>query len=262
MPEGDTVYQTARRLTEVLAGNTLVRGEIRHPRLSTLDLAGRVVLGARSVGKHLFVRFDRDLSLHNHLGMDGSWRFYRPGARLSHQARAVLATSTTTAVGLNLQQLSFVPTPEEHRLVDHLGPDLLDPSWSDQHAAQAVARLKAQPDKEIGVALIDQRLMAGVGNVYKAEVCFLLGISPWTPVSEVDIEKAVRLSRELLLRNATSPARNTTGDPRRDRTLWVYGRTRTGCLRCGGRVLAADQGEELRERVTYYCPNCQPGPRG
>ena len=262
MPEGDTVFLTARRLAEALAGSTLVRGELRHPRLSTVDLAGRVVVAVRSVGKHLFVRFDRDLSLHNHLGMDGSWRFFKPGARVNHQARAVLATSSTTAVGLNLHQLSLVPTPEEHRLVDHLGPDLLDPDWSEQHASDAVARLQSRPDQEIGVALLDQSLMAGVGNVYKAEVCFLLGVSPWTPVSEVDIEKAVRLSRELLLRNATRPARNTTGDPRRDRTLWVYGRTRSGCLRCGGRVVATRQGDDLRERVTYYCPACQPGPRG
>lgn len=260
MPEGDTVFQTAHRLNSELAGKLLVRGELRHPRLSTVDLTGRLALGARSVGKHLFVRFDRDLSLHNHLGMDGSWRFYRPGAGVNHQARVVLGTETTTAVGLNLHQLSLVPTPEEHRLVDHLGPDLLDPGWSDEHAAEAVARLKAMPDKEIGVALLEQRALAGIGNVYKSEVCFLLGVSPWTRVSEVDIERAVELGRELLLRNANRPARNTTGDPRRDRTLWVYGRTRTGCLRCGGRVLAASQGEELRERVTYHCPHCQPGP--
>lgn len=257
MPEGDTVFQTARRLTAVLAGKRLTRGELRHPRLSTVDLAGRVVLGARSVGKHLFVRFDRDLSLHNHLGMDGSWRFRGP---VTHQARVVLAAESALAVGNNLHQLSLVPTDEEHRLVDHLGPDLLDPSWSDQHAAEAASRLRVQPDREIGVALLDQRSMAGVGNVYKSEVCFLLGVSPWTPVSEVDVERAVALSRKLLLRNATSPGRNTTGDPRRGRDLWVYGRTRVGCLRCGGRVIASNQGEELRERVTYYCPNCQPGP--
>jgi endonuclease VIII len=261
VPEGDSVYQTAQRLAEALAGKSLVRGELRHPRLSTVDLAGRMVLGARSVGKHLFVRFDRDLSLHNHLLMDGSWRFYRPGAGVNHQARVVLGTETTTAVGLNLHQLSLVPTGEEHRLVDHLGPDLLDPDWSAEHAAEAVRRLEAKPDTEIGVALLDQRVLAGIGNVYKSEVCFLLGVSPWTPVSEVDIAEAVRLSRDLLFRNANRPARNTTGDPRRDRALWVYGRTRTGCLRCGGRVLAASQGEELRERVTYYCPRCQPGPR-
>jgi endonuclease VIII len=260
MPEGDTVYQTALLLTEALAGKPLVRGELRHPRLSTLDLAGRTVLGVHTVGKHLFVRFNRDLSLHNHLGMDGSWRLAKPGARVNHQARAILATESTTAVGLNLHQMSLVPTPDEHRLVDHLGPDLLDPDWSPQHAADAVTRLKAQPDQEIGVALLDQTIMAGLGNVYRAEICFLLGVSPWTPVSEVDTERTVSLSRELLLRNATRPIRNTTGDPRRDRTLWVYGRTRTGCLRCGGRIITANQGKALRERVTYYCPACQPGP--
>lgn len=258
MPEGDTVFQTARRLAEALAGKLLVRGEIRHPRLSTMDLAGRTVVGVRSVGKHLFVRFDRDLSLHNHLMMDGSWRLQSPGARLNHQARVVLATEHTMAVGLNLQQLRLVPTPEEHHLVDHLGPDLLDPDWSAEHTAEAVERLRRDPDREIGVALLDQTVLAGVGNVYKAEVCFLLGVSPWTPVSEVDAQRAVDLSRDLLLRNALRPDRSTTNDPRRDRRLWVYGRTRSGCLRCGGRILVASQGEDTRERITYYCPRCQP----
>jgi endonuclease VIII len=260
VPEGDTVYQTARRLAEALAGKLLTRGEIRHPRLSTVDLSGRVVEGVRSVGKHLFVRFDRDLSLHNHLMMDGSWRLQSPAGRLNHQARVVLCTAETMAVGLNLQQLRLVPTAEEERLVGHLGPDLLDAGWSAEHAATAVARLESQPDREIGVALLDQTVMAGVGNVYKAEVCFLLGTSPWTPVSEVDTQRAVELSRDLLLRNALRPARTTTNDPRRDRRLWVYGRTRSGCLRCGGRIHVANQGEDLRERVTYYCPRCQPGP--
>jgi endonuclease-8 len=260
VPEGDTVFLTARRLDEKLAGTVLVRGELRHPRLSTVDLAGRRVLAARSVGKHLYLRFDRDLSLHHHLEMDGSWRFAGPHARVDHRARVVLATDSTTAIGLNLHQLALVPTAEEHRLVDHLGPDLLDPSWSAGHAAEAAARLRRDPDREIGVALLDQRALAGIGNVYKAEVCFLLGVSPWTPVSEVDVEQAVRLSRDLLLRNATEVARSTTGDPRRDRRLWVYGRARTGCLRCGGRVLVANQGSDTRERITYSCPACQPGP--
>src|SRR5689334_2556769 len=151
MPEGDTVFLTARRLAEALAGSSLVRGELRHPRLSTVDLAGRVVVTVRSVGKHLFVRFDRELSLHNHLGMDGSWRFYRPGAGVNHQARVVLGTASTTAVGLNLHQLSLVPTGDEHRLVGHLGPDLLDQGWSDQHAAEAGSRLRREPGREIGL---------------------------------------------------------------------------------------------------------------
>lgn len=263
MPEGDTVFQTAHRLAAALAGKALVRGELRHPRLSTVDLAGRTVAGVQSVGKHLFVRFDTGLSLHNHLGMDGSWRLVAPAARLGHQVRVALATGQTMAIGLNLHQLALVPTAEEHRLVGHLGPDLLDPDWSADHAAEAVRRLRLEPGREIGVALLDQKSMAGVGNVYKAEVCFLLGVSPWTRVSdldEADLERAVGLSRELLLRNASRLDRSTTGDHRRDRRLWVYGRARTGCLRCGGRVLVAAQGDDTRERVTYFCPACQRGP--
>lgn len=257
MPEGDTVYRTARRLAEKLAGHLLTRGEIRHPRLSTMDLAGRTVTGARSVGKHLFVRFDRELSLHNHLGMDGSWKFLRPGARITYRARAVLAAEQTLAVGLNLHQLALVTTADEHRLVDHLGPDLLAEDWSPAHATEAARRLSADPGREIGQALLDQTLLAGIGNVYKSEVCFLTGVSPWTPVSEVDIPRAVLLSRELLLRNVSRFDRSTTGDPRPDRRLWVYGRTRSGCLRCAGRIVVAGQGE----RLSYFCPTCQPGPR-
>jgi endonuclease VIII len=259
VPEGDTVLQTARRLASALTGEPLTRGELRHPRLSTVELAGRAVLGVRSVGKHLFVRFDRDLSLHNHLGMDGSWRLVGPGTRLSYQVRAVLATSSRMAIGVNLHKMALLPTGEEHRLVDHLGPDLLDPDWSPAHAAEAARRLRLDPSREIGVALLDQTLLAGIGNVYKSEMCFLLGVSPWTPVSDVDVERVVSLGRDLLLRNASGPDRNTTGDPRRGRQLWVYGRRRTGCLRCGGRIVTAMQGSDHRDRVTYYCPACQPG---
>jgi endonuclease-8 len=172
----------------------------------------------------------------------------------------ILSTESTSAVGSNLHQLLFVRTNEEERVIGHLGPDLLDPDWSPTHAAEAAARLARDPTRELGLALLDQTLMAGIGNVYKAEVCFLLGVSPWTPVSDVDVPRIVELSRDLLLRNALNPNRNTTGDPGRNRNLWVYGRHRTGCLRCGGRVVATGQGTDVQERITYYCPNCQPGP--
>ncbi|MGQ0841092.1 DNA-formamidopyrimidine glycosylase family protein [Actinokineospora sp.] len=265
MPEGDTVYRTAAILAEALTGHVLTQGELRHPRLSTVDLKGRAVLGLRTVGKHLFLRFDRDLSLRSHLGLDGTWHVYARGARWrrpGHQARAILATPDRQAIGFALHELALVPTAEEDRLVSHLGPDLLDPQWSDEHVAEAVARFTAQPDRELGLALLDQRVVAGVGNVFKAEICFLLGVSPWTAVSEVDAERAVRLSRDLVDRNKMRVDRCTTGDFRRDRRLWVYGRTRPGCLRCGGRVVAGAQGADVRERVAYYCPACQPGPSG
>ncbi|OLF16278.1 DNA-formamidopyrimidine glycosylase family protein [Actinophytocola xanthii] len=260
MPEGDTVYATAQRLASALGGAVLRRAELRHPRLATADLTGRVFEGARPVGKHLFLRFGGDISLHCHLGMDGSWRIHTRRPPISHRTRAVLATSDKYALGNLLLEMALVRTPEEHRLVDHLGPDLLDPDWSDEHHARAVRGLTADPERELGDALLDQRLMAGVGNVFKVEMCFLLGVSPWVPVSAVDPDRTVDLARRLLLRNALRPVRNTTGDPRRGRETWVYGRQREGCLRCGGRVRKADQGPRARERITYYCPHCQPGP--
>jgi endonuclease-8 len=262
MPEGDTVFATAYRLTDALAGVVLVRGELRHPRLSTVDLKGRVLERAVSVGKHLFLRFDRSLSLHCHLGMDGSWALYDQSRRapVNHRTRAILGTPQRVALGQSLLEMALVSTSDERRLVGHLGPDLLGSDWSDGQADEALRRLSSDPGREIGLALLDQTLMAGVGNVYKAELCFLLGVSPWTPVSEVDISEAVALARELLLRNALTINRNTTGDPRRGRELWVYGRERTGCLRCGGRVVVGRQGEGTRERTAHYCPRCQPGP--
>jgi endonuclease-8 len=262
MPEGDTVFATAHRLTDALAGVTLVRGELRHPRLSTVDLKGRVLDRAVSVGKHLFLRFNRALSLHCHLGMDGSWTLYDQSRRapVNHRTRAILGTPQRVALGQSLLEMALVSTSDERRLVGHLGPDLLGPDWSDEQAAEARRRLRSDPAREIGLALLDQTLIAGVGNVYKAELCFLLGVSPWSPVSEVDIGKAVALARKLLLRNALTAHRNTTGDSRRGRELWVYGRERTGCLRCGGRVIVARQGEGTRERTAHHCPHCQPGP--
>jgi endonuclease VIII len=262
VPEGDTVYRTARRLTEALGGALLRRGELRHPRWSTVDLKGRTMVLARSVGKHLFLRFDGELSLHCHLGMDGSWRLYDPARRapVGHWTRAILQTADRLALGQHLHELALLPTDKESRLVGHLGPDLLDPGWSPAHAEEAARRLTADSARELGLALLDQTVMAGVGNVYKTEVCFLLGVSPWSPVSTVDSVETVALCRELLVHNATTTNRNTTGDRRRGRDVWVYGRERTGCLRCGGRVLAGVQGTGTRERVAYYCPRCQPGP--
>ncbi|MER7011231.1 DNA-formamidopyrimidine glycosylase family protein [Saccharopolyspora sp. NPDC000359] len=259
MPEGDTVFLTCHRLHEALAGQVLTRGELRHPRLAALDLSGHRVREVRPVGKHLLIRFEDGHTLHNHLRMDGSWHLYPPGARWrrpAHQARAVLATAERVAVGFNLHDLRWLPTAAESRLVGHLGPDLLDPDWGEAHEAEAVRRLTADPDREIGLALLDQQVVAGVGNMYRVEVCFLLGRSPRTPVAEVDATRTVHLSRDLLLRNAWHPEQSTTGRTRRGSEHWVYGR-RT-CLRCGGPVTRTTQGEDVEARVTYHCPRCQP----
>ena len=145
------------------------------------------MLDVASVGKHLFTRFDDGRSLHSHFRMDGSWHLYRPGMRWqrpAHEARAVLATADRVAVGFALHDLELLPTADEDRLVGHLGPDLLDPDWGDGHAAEALRRFTARADHELGLVLLEQRVMAGVGNLYKTEVCFLLGVSPWTPVRD------------------------------------------------------------------------------
>ncbi|KAA2258632.1 Fpg/Nei family DNA glycosylase [Solihabitans fulvus] len=263
MPEGDTVFLAGRRLDEALAGQVLLCGELRHPELSTVDLSGRTVLGVRTVGKHLFTRFSGELSLHSHFRMDGSWHLYRPGDRWqrpAHQARAVLATRERVAVGFLLHDLALLPTAEESGLVGHLGPDLLDQEWGEELLVEAVRRLSEAGGRELGLALLDQTVFAGVGNLYKAEVCFLLGVSPWTPAAAVDPARTVELCRKLLLRNAWRPEQSTTGELGRGRQHWVYERGGQRCRRCGTTVHRAIQGTGTRERPTWFCPKCQPGP--
>lgn len=263
MPEGDTVFLTGRTIERALAGETLTRTDFRHPALATTNLAGQRVTGVRTVGKHLFIRFSGERSLHSHLRMDGSWRVFPPGRRWSmpaHHARVVLAHPHAEVVGFRVHDLELLPTSQEARLVGHLGPDLLDPAWSDEHAATAAGALAAHPEREIGLALLDQRVMAGVGNLYKTEICFLLGVSPWTPVAEVDADRAVALARKLLLANAWRQEQSTTGELKHGRRTFVYDRSRHGCFRCGGRVLVATQGTAALARPTWFCPRCQPGP--
>lgn len=263
MPEGDTVYLAAKRLAAALTGQQLTQSELRHPRLVEHDLAGRTVLAVTSVGKHIFIRFDNQTSLHSHFRMDGSWHLYLPGQRWrrpQHQARAILTTAERVAVGFLLHGLALLPTSDEHRIVSHLGPDLLGSAWSEAEAATATQRLRAQPDTEIGLALLDQRIMAGIGNLYKTEMCFLLRVSPWTPVRDVDANAAVALARRLLLLNADRPEQSTTGELTKGRQHWVYERGGKPCRRCGDRVVRAEQGTGVHTRNTYYCPTCQPGP--
>jgi endonuclease-8 len=258
------VYLAGKRLRAALAGRELVRGELRHPRLVQHDLAGRTVLDVVSVGKHLLTRFDDGRTLHTHFRMDGSWHLYRPGMswqRPAHEARAVLETDERVAVGFALHDMDLVPTDQEDRLVGHLGPDLLDPDWSDAHAAEALRRFTARGASELGLVLLEQRAMAGVGNLYKAEVCFLLGLSPWTLARHVpDPARAISLSRELLLRNADRPEQSTTGELGRGRQHWVFERSGQRCRRCGTRIRTAEQGDGVYARIAYWCPRCQPGP--
>jgi endonuclease-8 len=168
----------------------------------------------------------------------------------------VLRTADAVAVGYHLHDIALVLTVEEDALVGHLGPDLLGPDWDE---AEAVQRLASQPDRPIGEALLDQRNLAGLGTVYTAEVLFLAGISPLTPVGQVeDTGRMVRLARRLLWANRGRSARATTGDTRRGHNLWVYGRQGQPCRRCGTAILRGQHGSGPMARLAYWCPSCQP----
>ncbi|MGW3956948.1 Fpg/Nei family DNA glycosylase [Streptomyces sp. NPDC004752] len=262
MPEGDTVWQAARRLHGALAGRVLTRSDLRVPRYATVDLTGRTVLDVTPRGKHLLTRVEGGLTLHTHLRMDGAWKVYGDGERWSggpaHQIRVILGTGEHTAVGYRLPVLELLRSTEESRVVGHLGPDLLGPGWDPQ---AALANLLADPARPLGEALLDQRNLAGIGNVYKSELCFLLGVTPWLPVGALPADRAAKLpalAKRLLEANRDRPVRTTTG--RRGQDLFVYGRAPRPCLRCRTQVRVADQDDGSRERPTYWCPNCQQGP--
>ncbi|MEU7108063.1 DNA-formamidopyrimidine glycosylase family protein [Streptomyces sp. NPDC046215] len=262
MPEGDTVWRSAHHLHRALAGEPLTRSDLRVPKLATVDLAGRRVTEVVPRGKHLLTRIEGGLTLHSHLRMDGAWRIYALGERWrggpAHQIRAILANAAHTAVGYRLPVLDLLRTAEESTVVGHLGPDLLGPDWD---AEEALRRLLADPGRTVGEAVLDQRNLAGVGNVYKSELCFMLRISPWLPVSAVPApERLPALAKKLLEANKNRAARITTADPRPDVRLWVYGRAGRPCRRCGTPLRSADQGQPGQERPTYWCPRCQPSP--
>jgi endonuclease-8 len=252
MPEGDTVYQTAAKLRQALEGTTLTRCDVRVPRFATVDLTGGTVDEVLSRGKHLFIRVG-DASIHSHLKMDGSWKVNpvtRPG-RAGHRIRIILENSEFQAVGIDLGVLEILERRLDQDAVAHLGPDLLGPDWEPRTAA---ANLVADPDRPLAETLLDQRVMAGVGNVYANELCFVTGRLPTAPVSALrDPLRMVQRARDMLWLNRSRVNRITTGDTRHGRNLWVYGRAGRACRRCGTTIESDARGE----RVSFWCPVCQ-----
>lgn len=250
MPEGDTVWHTAAVLRQHLLGGTLTRCDVRVPRFATVDLTGQVVDEVVSRGKHLFIRVGQ-ASIHSHLKMEGSWRVGNRAVRIDHRARIVLETGTVRAVGVDLGVLEILDRDHDGDAVAHLGPDLLGEDWD---PARAAANLAARPDRPIAEALLDQRVLAGIGNVYCNELCFVSGHLPTAPVSAVaDPRRLVSRAREMLWLNRFRWNRCTTGDTRNGRQLWVYGRAGQPCRRCAARIDVDDSGQ----RVSYWCPRCQ-----
>jgi endonuclease-8 len=250
MPEGDTVWHTAETLRQALAGRTLTRCDVRVPRFATADLTGQVLDEVYSRGKHLFIRVG-PASIHSHLKMDGSWRVTSRAVRIDHRIRIILEAGDIRAVGIDLGVLEILDRAHDGDAVAHLGPDLLGADWDPQLAA---TNLTARPDRPIAEALLDQRVLAGIGNVYCNELCFVSGRLPSAPVSAVsDPHRLVSRARDMLWANRYRWNRCTTGDTRAGRQLWVYGRAGQSCRRCGTRIDYDDSGE----RVAYWCPACQ-----
>jgi endonuclease-8 len=256
VPEGDTVYRTAQRLHAALAGRPLVRFDLRVPQLATADLTGQTVHAVIPRGKHLLARIG-DSTLHSHLKMEGEWHLYAPGGRWrkpAYSARAVLGVATAEAVGFDLAMIDLVPTSREHELVGHLGPDPLSDDWD---ATEAVRRL-ARDDRPVHVAVLDQRNVAGFGNVYANELLFVRGVDPTTPASAVDVPALVETGVRMIRANRDRAARTFTGEDRPGRRMWVYGRSGKPCRRCGTLIREGSLGATATsERNVFWCPLCQ-----
>ena len=270
MPEGDTIHRAAAALDRALAGRAVVRFESVLPRLTRVDvdhpLKGRKIERVSARGKHLLIWFSDDLVLRTHMRMKGAWHLYRPGERWRRphrDMRIVIATESFEAVAFNVPVAEFGTARETDRTLTALGPDPLAQHFDD---ADAVRRLEARGGMSIADALLDQRAIAGIGNVYKSEVLFGVSINPFTPVdalSHGDLEQIVSTAQRMMRANTSggtpggsSMARRTTGWMHPSARLWVYGRGGQPCRRCGLPIQRSTQGAHAR--VTYWCERCQP----
>jgi len=257
MPEGDSVARSCAALHAALAGRELTRAELRVPKAAAADLAGQVVTEVVPRGKHQLLRTEGGWTVHSHLRMDGTWRIVGAGERTpgpAFQVRALLANELKQAVGLRLGLVELLRTADEDKAVGHLGPDLLGPDWDRD---RAVANLLREPQRSIGEALLDQRNLAGIGTIYRAETLFHQRVNPRTPVGEVaDLPGVVDTAQRLLQASKVRRVPTSSGPDGR----WVYNRAGKPCPRCGTRIACEEYGPTTQERLSWWCPRCQPAP--
>jgi endonuclease-8 len=273
VPEGDTIFRAARTLHRALGGKQVVRFESVFPALTRVQidtpLTSQTIDAVSAAGKHLLMRFSGGMTLRTHMRMNGSWHIYRPGEawqRPNRDMRILVATADYVAVGFNIPVAEFITAANirRHEELRHLGPDLLAAGFDGE---EAFRRIRARVTEPIAAVLLNQRVLAGIGNVYKSEVLFICRVHPLTPVAQLDderIRELIATARRLLLANVGTGLapmttytgfRKTTGrDNPKDR-LWVYGRARLPCRRCGTAIAIEKQG--LDARLTYWCPLCQ-----
>lgn len=273
MPEGDTIYRAARTLHRFLAGRTITRFECVYPAVTRVaddrGVVGRTVESVSARGKHVLMAFSGGLVLRTHMRMNGSWHLYRPDDRWRRPARdmrVLVATAEAVAVGFNVPVAELLTTREvaRHNQLNALGPDWLDPAF-DQ--GEVIRRMRLHRGDDVGDVLLNQRVAAGIGNVFKSEILFLAGIHPFTPVSALvdpQLKRLVDIGREQLAANVLTQSqslspftgRRTTRSLDPNRKLWVYGRGGEPCRRCGAVIQARKTGVDAR--ITYWCPGCQP----
>ena len=240
MPEGDTIFRTAQTLHRALAGKAVTRFETVLPKLERAAIKGRTVERVRAAGKHLIIDFSGGVHLHTHMRMNGSWHIYRRGQRWRRprsDMRLVIETEDYIAVGFNIPVADFEAAPS-------IGPDLLS---GDFDPGEALRRAREHPNEEIANVLLNQQVMAGIGNIWKSEALFRSGVDPFARVGDLGDEALGRV-----IANARKLLRaSTTGRVER----MVYSRGGQPCRKCGARIMSRAQGEGAR--LTYWCPRCQ-----
>lgn len=268
-----------------MTGRTVTRTDVRVPRFATVTLDGATVHKVWPYGKHLFMHIG-DQVVHTHLKMEGMWAIHAAGTRWrkpAYTARIVLRLSPQHPGGPDIEivghELGFVrifPFARYHDVVAHLGPDILDPEWDNGGRDEAIRRILERPERSLGAALLDQKNVAGIGNEYRAEIMFLIGLHPAVPVGAAGaatVAQAIDLSRRVMWENRLEPHRIFTGDRRPGMSDYVFGRNGKACRRCGaairkGTLGGVDAGGDPDldagelERIIWWCPNCQPGADG
>jgi len=272
MPEGDTIFRAARTLHRLLAGKTVTRFESVFPALNRIDedapIAGRTIESVFARGKHLLIAFSGDLVLRTHMRMNGSWHVYPTGARWKRPARdmrVLVSTSDVVAVGFNVPVAEFMKARDvtRHEALRSLGPDPLGERFD---RSEALRRIRERDHDPIEDALINQRVVSGIGNVFKSEILFLAGVNPFRRSASLDdptLERILEVAVDQLKANVMTPAQTLTPsfgrrttrslDPREK--LWVYGRGGRPCRRCGAPIQSRAAGPDAR--LTYWCPQCQ-----
>ncbi len=261
MAEGDSIRRLAARLHAAYAGREVLAAEYRRGGDLPVRLAGDRLAEVGARGKHLLMRFAGGRTLHSHLRMQGAWRRHGPGWRPRPSADRVGAWLDFGPAGVlaahDVPVLGVVATDREQTVVGHLGPDILGDDWADL-APRAVGNVRAVPGRRIREALLDQRNLCGIGNLWAVESLFVAGIWPHAPAGDVDVAKAVDVAHRMMRLGLRNGTQCTTGDLRRGRTHWVYGRYRRPCRRCRTAIAFRPAGATPYDRETWWCPHCQP----